>query len=119
MVPVSLAADHMDAYLLSESSMFVFLQKLILKICGTTTLLLGLHRLLRIAAEHAGFPFHNASSLEGIHAAASPYRVFYSRKNFLFPDKYRARYSVELRLLLLSVDGSHMITFRISCSDDK
>ncbi|KAH9883474.1 S-adenosylmethionine decarboxylase [Xylariomycetidae sp. FL2044] len=82
-----LEADHMDAYLLSESSMFVFPHKLILKTCGTTTLLLGLHRLLRIAAAHAGFPFHNASSLEGIHAAASPYRVFYSRKNFLFPDK--------------------------------
>ncbi|XDG02355.1 hypothetical protein ABKA04_001970 [Annulohypoxylon sp. FPYF3050] len=82
-----LEAEHMDAYLLSESSMFVFPHKLILKTCGTTTLLLGLHRLLRIAAEHAGFPFHNAKSLGDIHAAATPYRVFYSRKNFLFPHK--------------------------------
>lgn len=82
-----LEAEHMDAYLLSESSMFVFPHKLILKTCGTTTLLLGLHRLLRIAAEHAGFPFHNAKSLDHIHAAATPYRVFYSRKNFLFPHK--------------------------------
>ncbi|KAI1819619.1 S-adenosylmethionine decarboxylase [Xylaria intraflava] len=84
-----LEAEHMDAYLLSESSMFVFPHKLILKTCGTTTLLLGLHRLLRIAAEHAGFPFHNAESLDEDHTAASPYRVFYSRKNFLFPDKQR------------------------------
>ncbi|KAI2466050.1 S-adenosylmethionine decarboxylase [Annulohypoxylon bovei var. microspora] len=84
-----LEAEHMDAYLLSESSMFVFPHKLILKTCGTTTLLLGLHRLLRIAAEHAGFPFHNAKSLGDIHAAATPYRVFYSRKNFLFPHKQR------------------------------
>ncbi|GAP90594.1 putative adenosylmethionine decarboxylase [Rosellinia necatrix] len=84
-----LEAEHMDAYLLSESSMFVFPHKLILKTCGTTTLLLGLRRLLRIAAEHAGFPFHNAKSLDDIHTAASPYRVFYSRKNFLFPDKQR------------------------------
>ncbi|KAI1075908.1 S-adenosylmethionine decarboxylase [Whalleya microplaca] len=82
-----LEAEHMDAYLLSESSMFVFPHKLILKTCGTTTLLLGLHRLLRIAAEEAGFPFHNAKSLDDIHAAATPYRVFYSRKNFLFPHK--------------------------------
>ncbi|KAI1400851.1 S-adenosylmethionine decarboxylase [Hypoxylon fuscum] len=82
-----LEAEHMDAYLLSESSMFVFPHKLILKTCGTTTLLLGLHRLLRIAAEHAGFPFHNAKSLDDIRAAATPYRVFYSRKNFLFPHK--------------------------------
>ncbi|KAI0865845.1 S-adenosylmethionine decarboxylase [Xylaria cubensis] len=84
-----LEAEHMDAYLLSESSMFVFPHKLILKTCGTTTLLLGLRRLLRVAAEHAGFPFYNTKSLEDINVAASPYRVFYSRKNFLFPDKQR------------------------------
>jgi len=80
-------SDHVDAYLLSESSMFVFAHKIILKTCGTTTLLLGLHRMLRIAAADAGFPFHNAGSAEDIHAAATPYRVFYSRKNFLFPDR--------------------------------
>ncbi|KAK3328145.1 S-adenosylmethionine decarboxylase [Cercophora scortea] len=82
-------SDNVDAYLLSESSMFVFPHKLILKTCGTTTLLLGLHRLLRIAAADAGFPFHNAKSVEDIQAAATPYRVFYSRKSFLFPDKQR------------------------------
>lgn len=81
------SSDHMDAYLLSESSMFVFPHKLILKTCGTTTLLLGLRRLLRTAAVDAGFPFHNAHDLKDENALASPYRVFYSRKNFLFPDK--------------------------------
>lgn len=81
------SSDHMDAYLLSESSMFVFPHKLILKTCGTTTLLLGLRRLLRIAAIDAGFPFHNAEDLKDEGALASPYRVFYSRKNFLFPDR--------------------------------
>lgn len=84
-----LESDTVDAYLLSESSMFVFPHKLILKTCGTTTLLLGLQRLLHIAAVHAGFPFSNASSVDNIRAAATPYRVFYSRKNFLFPDKQR------------------------------
>lgn len=81
------SSDHMDAYLLSESSMFVFPHKLILKTCGTTTLLLGLRRLLRIAAVDAGFPFHNAEDLRDEGTLASPYRVFYSRKNFLFPDR--------------------------------
>ncbi|KAK0385302.1 hypothetical protein NLU13_7778 [Sarocladium strictum] len=82
-----LESEPVDAYLLSESSMFVFPHKLILKTCGTTTLLLGLQRMLHIAAAHAGFPFQNAQSVEEIKAAATPYRVFYSRKNFLFPDK--------------------------------
>ncbi|KAJ9139356.1 Adenosylmethionine decarboxylase [Pleurostoma richardsiae] len=84
-----ISSEHVDAYLLSESSMFVFPHKIILKTCGTTTLLLGLKRLLRIAAADAGFPFHNAGSLKDDAALATPYRVFYSRKNFLFPDKQR------------------------------
>ncbi|KAG5922718.1 hypothetical protein E4U53_003671 [Claviceps sorghi] len=84
-----LESDDVHAYLLSESSMFVFPHKLILKTCGTTTLLLGLQRLLHIAAVNAGFPFHNATSVDDIRAAATPYRVFYSRKNFLFPHQQK------------------------------
>ncbi|KAL2263566.1 hypothetical protein VTK26DRAFT_6214 [Humicola hyalothermophila] len=86
-------SDHVDAYLLSESSMFVFPHKIILKTCGTTTLLLGLRRLLRIAAVDAGFPFHNVASLDDTQVAATPHRVFYSRKNFLFPDRQRGPHS--------------------------
>lgn len=82
-------SDHVDAYLLSESSMFVFPHKLILKTCGTTTLLAGLPKILEIAATAAGFPqiSPNGTHARGIPTAASPYRVFYSRKNFLFPDR--------------------------------
>ena len=47
--------------------------RLILKTCGTTLNLLGLPRILAIAKEHAGFP--------------EVYRLFYSRKAFMFPDK--------------------------------
>jgi S-adenosylmethionine decarboxylase len=82
-------SEHLDAYLLSESSMFVFNHKLILKTCGTTTLLWGLPHILEIAASKAGFPHHKFSSLKGMPNAATPYRVFYSRKNFLFPDRQR------------------------------
>ncbi|KAL8293507.1 hypothetical protein RQP46_000208 [Phenoliferia psychrophenolica] len=67
--------EDVDAYLLSESSMFVWPHKLILKTCGTTTLLLGLPTLLRIASETCGF--------------AGVWRCFYSRKTFMFPDRQR------------------------------
>lgn len=80
-------SEHVDAYLLSESSMFVFPHKLILKTCGTTTLLSGLPRILEIAALEAKFPHRVANQTMGTSTAAMPYRVFYSRKNFLFPDR--------------------------------
>lgn len=82
-------SEHVDAYLLSESSMFVFPHKLVLKTCGTTTLLLGLPRLLEIAALSAGFPHVPANLLKAVPAAATPYRIFYSRKNFLHPEQQR------------------------------
>ncbi|KAL8929519.1 MAG: hypothetical protein Q9208_001188 [Pyrenodesmia sp. 3 TL-2023] len=80
-------SEDVDAYLLSESSMFVFPHKLILKTCGTTTLLSGLPKILEIAALVAKFPHSLANSVRGTATAAIPYRVFYSRKNFLFPDR--------------------------------
>lgn len=82
------ASEDVDAYLLSESSMFIWPHKLILKTCGTTTLLSGLPRILEIATSFGGFP-KSSSSPRGMGAVAAPYRVFYSRKNFLFPDRQR------------------------------
>lgn len=82
-------SEHVDAYLLSESSMFVFPHKVVLKTCGTTTLLYGLPRLLEIAALSAGFPHVEADLNAARPAAAAPYRLFYSRKNFLYPNQQR------------------------------
>lgn len=83
-------SEDVDAYLLSESSMFVFPHKVVLKTCGTTTLLCGLPRMLEIASVEAGFPGVAANPPKGVPAAATPHRVFYSRKNFLHPEMQRA-----------------------------
>ncbi|KAI0048314.1 S-adenosylmethionine decarboxylase [Auriscalpium vulgare] len=64
-----------DAYLLSESSLFVSPHRLILKTCGTTLNLLGLPRILAIARDHASLP--------------TVYRCFYSRKSFFFPERQK------------------------------
>ncbi|KAI9096188.1 S-adenosylmethionine decarboxylase [Phlyctochytrium arcticum] len=65
--------ECVDAYLLSESSMFVYSHRLILKTCGTTTLLHAVPKILEIARKYCGLYDVNA--------------VFYSRKAFLFPEK--------------------------------
>ncbi|KAL1687551.1 S-adenosylmethionine decarboxylase [Schizophyllum commune] len=64
---------ELDAYLLSESSLFISPHRLILKTCGTTLNLLGLPRILAIAREHANLP--------------TVHRCFYSRKSFMFPER--------------------------------
>lgn len=60
---------HQDAYVLSESSLFVWPFKMMLKTCGTTTLLRCLPRLLEFTAALG-------MELEW---------VGYSRKNYSFP----------------------------------
>jgi len=67
-----LSNEYFDAYLLSESSMFVWNARIILKTCGTTTLLNAVPRLLEIAEEVGLTTIDN---------------MFYSRKKFMFPEK--------------------------------
>lgn len=66
--------EALDAYVLSESSLFVYPTKFVLKTCGTTKLLNSLPLLLEFAA---------ALGME-------PRRCKFSRASFLFPDKQPA-----------------------------
>ncbi|KAL6060659.1 AMP deaminase [Balamuthia mandrillaris] len=66
--------QHFDAYVLSESSLFVYRNQVILKTCGTSSLLLCLPEVLRLAKD----------------LALSVEFVFYSRRNFLFPERQPA-----------------------------
>jgi len=62
---------HFDSYLLSESSLFIFPTKIILKTCGTTMLLKSVGPILD-AAKSVG---------------ARPDFLQFSRSNFMFPQK--------------------------------
>lgn len=63
--------NHFDAYLLSESSLFIYPYRVILKTCGTTTLLLVLPKLLALAAR----------------LGSSVSNVQYGHYRFKFPDQ--------------------------------
>jgi len=109
---------EMDAYLLSESSLFVSPHRLILKTCGTTLNLLGLPRILEIAKEHA--------SLNTV------YRCFYSRKAFMFPEKQQGPHrdwNAEVQFLdnifpggaaytIGKVNGDHWLLYITSPGDE-
>ncbi|KAJ1843432.1 spermidine resistance protein, partial [Coemansia sp. RSA 2703] len=69
----TLCNEHLDSYLLRQSSFFVYAHKLVLKTCGTTTLLYAIPRIIEIARAYLG--------------VAGTYQLFYSRKNFMFPDQ--------------------------------
>ncbi|GMM34026.1 adenosylmethionine decarboxylase [Saccharomycopsis crataegensis] len=72
-----ISSDNMDAYLLSESSLFVFNNKIILKTCGTTTTLLCIEKLFKLVKEYLQWDLTKFPA----------FKVFYSRRSFMFPQK--------------------------------
>ncbi|VAI32672.1 unnamed protein product [Triticum turgidum subsp. durum] len=64
-----LSNKQFDSYVLSESSLFVYSHKVVIKTCGTTKLLLSIPRILELAAE-LSLPLLSAK---------------YSRGTFIFP----------------------------------
>ncbi|XP_059670523.1 S-adenosylmethionine decarboxylase proenzyme-like [Cornus florida] len=66
----SLSNDHVDSYVLSESSLFVYPYKIIIKTCGTTKLLLAIPSILKLAAS-ISLPVKT---------------VNYTRGSFIFPS---------------------------------
>ncbi|KAI5967994.1 SPE2 [Candida margitis] len=71
------SCKFMDAYLLSESSLFVFPHKMILKTCGTTTTLACLQELFQTVQKCLNMTILSKET----------YKIFYSRRSFMFPDK--------------------------------
>jgi len=85
--------EYFDAYVLSESSLFVYPFKIMIKTCGTTTLLNCIPKLLEFAG-----------SLD-----LQVEFVMFSRKNYLFPSKQKGPHCVwdsEVKYLDSIFDGT-------------
>ncbi|KAG4929745.1 hypothetical protein GLYMA_17G070500v4 [Glycine max] len=80
-----LSNSELDSYVLSESSLFVFPLKIILKTCGTTRLLLSVKPILDLAAS----------------LSLSVFAVKYSRGSFLFPNDQPAPHDTFLNEVAL------------------
>eukprot|EP01105_Mastigella_eilhardi_P014846 TRINITY_DN3383_c0_g1_i2.p1 TRINITY_DN3383_c0_g1~~TRINITY_DN3383_c0_g1_i2.p1 ORF type:complete len:435 (-),score=97.06 TRINITY_DN3383_c0_g1_i2:56-1360(-) len=96
--------DHWDAYLLSESSLFVAPTRVILKTCGRTLPLCGLDLLIDFAKE------------VGLHVR----RLIYLRKNYTFPtaQKYPHRdFSEEASFLRERYPQGRSYEFGPQCTD--
>jgi len=82
-------SDHIDAYLLSESSLFVFKDRICLKTCGTTRIF----NAVKVIVAHL---------LEEI-PEKNLIKVMYSRPTYRFPDRqlkgYGQRFEKEVELL--------------------
>lgn len=73
------SSKHVDAYLLSESSLFVFPHKMILKTCGTTTTLACLDKVFEVV--------NDKLKLASKFSPKNIFKMFYSRRSFMFPEK--------------------------------
>lgn len=87
-----LSNKDFDSYVLSESSCFIYPNKIILKTCGTTKLLLAIPRILELASE-LSLPVLSAKYSRGTFifpgAQPSPHRSFseeVSALNYFFGD---------------------------------
>jgi S-adenosylmethionine decarboxylase len=90
--------NFFDAYVLSESSLFVHPRKIILKTCGTTTLLRAVPFILEMAKKYCGFTVIGD--------------VFYSRRNFFYEFKQKephGSFQDEVKFLDKIFDGSAYI----------
>lgn len=106
--------DFFDSFVLSESSLFVYPTKLMIKTCGTTTLLKILDSLFEIAEK------------QGLQKSF----VCYSRKNFNFPQvqksphtgfdeevSYLDKYFDGFGFILGPQDGDHWYTYVADYND--
>jgi len=89
--------DHANAFVLSESSLFVYADRIMIKTCGTTTLLNCVSGIIDLASKECHMEIET---------------LFYSHKNFNFPHKQphpHTRWEDETAVLNQFFEGKHYV----------
>ncbi len=85
----AVSSPEMDAYLLSESSLFVWSDRILMITCGRTTLARALPRIAEIVgAENVAF-------------------VFYEQKNFLYPQEQPSSFEADVAFIETFFPGKY------------
>lgn len=112
---------HLDSYVLSESSLFVWEYKYIMKTCGTTTLLFCLSRLLEFAAE-LGMRLksvgYSRKNLNDPGAQSWPHQSFADESSYL--DELVAQHKVQGNGFIIGpADEDHLVVYSASAMADQ
>jgi len=83
----SISTEGLDAYLLSESSLFVWQDRVLMITCGKTTLVNAVPEILRLTGR------------------GNVARVFYERKNMLYPDQQSTRFEDDVARMAAFFSG--------------
>ena len=109
-----ISSSYIDAYILSESSLFVYKDRFIMKTCGTTTLLRCLHTLLEYADElgmELNWCGYSRKNLNNPTAQLWPHSNFGEEINYLSQhEKLRTRLHGSAHILG-PVTGDHWFVF--------
>lgn len=97
----AVANRHFDAYVLSESSLFVYPTKIIIKTCGTTQLLKSVRPLVHLASDRLGLTVRMCR---------------YTRGSFIFPKAQPFPHtSFEEEVIFLEENLPSRLCFRKAC----
>jgi len=108
--------EFFDSYVLSESSLFVYPTKIMIKTCGTTTLLLILEKLLEIAEKEnlqKSFVCYSRKNFNFPHVQHSPHTGFEDEVSYL--DKFFEGFG----FVLGPLEGDHWYTYVADYNDSE
>lgn len=109
-----LSSNHLDGYVLSESSLFVYKDRWIMKTCGTTTLLCCLNTLLEYADElgmNVRWVGYSRKNLNNPSAQSWPHSNFGDEISFLNSNKKLQERLNGVGHILGPVTGDHWFVY--------